>query len=179
MCPDRSFFYEYEYVDSGRVLMGNNNVCKIFGIGFIKIEMFDGIVITLCDVRHTPRLKRNLISLGMLDSTWYFFKFENSGLKIMKRTEMVMKGIKKNGLYILEGSSVLVSTIMTTISELDRTMLWHLRPDHMSIRGMQKLSIQGLLCGDKIIELDLCENCIFSKAHMSNLLKGCMCLNNL
>lgn len=41
----------------------------------------------------------------------------------MKRTEMVMKGIKKNGLYILEGSSVLVSTIMTTISELDRTML--------------------------------------------------------
>ena len=59
----------------------------------------------------------------------------------MKKTEMVMKGIKKNGLYVLEGSSVLVSTVMTAIYELDRTTLWHLRLGHMSIRGKQELSI--------------------------------------
>lgn len=32
LCPDRSLFYEYESVDGGRVLIGNNNVCKIVGI---------------------------------------------------------------------------------------------------------------------------------------------------
>ena len=77
LCPDKSFFHTYESVDGGRVLMGNNNICKIVGMGSVKIEMFDGSVKTICDVRHTPRLKRNLISLSMLDSMGYCFKSEN------------------------------------------------------------------------------------------------------
>ena len=67
LCPDKTLFYKYEAVDGGRVLMGNNNVCKIIGIGSVKIKTFDGTVRALHEVRHAPRLKRNLISLGMLD----------------------------------------------------------------------------------------------------------------
>ena len=37
---------------------------------------------------------------------------------------------------------------------------------------MQKLSKQGLLCGDKIHELELSENNIFGKAHWSKFTKG-------
>ncbi|KAH9680375.1 Integrase catalytic domain-containing protein [Citrus sinensis] len=172
LCPDKSLFYTYESVDGGRVLMGNNNVCKIIGMGSVKIEMFDGSVKTLCDVRHAPRLKRNLISLGMLDSMGYCFKSEYGGLKIMKGTEMIMKGVNKNGLYVLEGSSVPVSAAMLVVSDVDRTMLWHLKLGHMSIRGMQALSKQGLLSGDRIDELDFSENCIFGKAHRSKFPKG-------
>ncbi|KAK9185556.1 hypothetical protein WN943_025912 [Citrus x changshan-huyou] len=172
LCPDKSLFHTYKPVDGGRVLMGNNNVCKIVGVGSVKIEMFDGSVQTLSDVRHAPRLKRNLISLGMLDGMGYSFKSENSGLKIMKGTEMVMKGVKKNGLYVLEGSSVPGSVAMPVVSDVNITMLWHLRLGHMSIRGMQELSKQGLLCGDNIDELDFCENCIFGKAHRSKFTKG-------
>ena len=62
---------------------------------------------------------------------------------------------------MLEGSLVSVSAAMPAISDVDRTVLWHLRLGHMSIRGMQELSKKGLLCGDKIDELDFCENCIF------------------
>ena len=90
-----------------------------------------------------------------------------------------MKGIKKNGLYVLERSSALVLAIMKDIFKIDRTMLWHFRFGHMSIKEIQELSKQELLCGYKIIEFDLCEICIFGKAHRSNLLRGCMCLNNL
>ncbi|KAH9762289.1 hypothetical protein KPL70_000762 [Citrus sinensis] len=172
LCPNKSFFHTYKSVDGGRVFMGNNNVCKIVGMGSVKIEMFDGSVQTLSDVRHAPRLKRNLISLGMLDGMGYHFKSENSGLKIMKGTEMVMKGVKKNGLYVLEGSSMPGSVAMPAVSDVNITMLWHLRLGHMSIRGMQELSKQGLLCGDNIDELDFCENCIFGKAHRSKFTKG-------
>ena len=28
--------------------------------------MFDGVIRTLCDVRHVPKLRKNLISLGSL-----------------------------------------------------------------------------------------------------------------
>ncbi|KAH9782075.1 Integrase catalytic domain-containing protein [Citrus sinensis] len=47
----------------------------------------------------------------------------------------------------------------------DKAKLWHLRLGHMSAKGLQELSKKGLLCGDKVEELKLCENCIFGKAH--------------
>lgn len=46
--------------------MGNNTSYKVIGIGNIIIKMFNGVVRTLCDVRHVPNLKKNLISLGTL-----------------------------------------------------------------------------------------------------------------
>jgi hypothetical protein len=39
-------------VNSGIVTMDNGAHCKITGIGNIRIKMFDGVVRTLCDVRH-------------------------------------------------------------------------------------------------------------------------------
>jgi hypothetical protein len=68
MCPHRSWFSKYQAIDGGIVFMGNNVSCKTDGIGSIKIKMFDGVVRTLIEVRHVPELKKNLISLGVLDS---------------------------------------------------------------------------------------------------------------
>ena len=65
-----------------------------------------------------------------------------------------------------------VSAVMSIVFYVDRTMLWHLRLGYMSIRGMQELSKQGLLYGDKINKLDFCKNCIFCKAHSSKFTKG-------
>ncbi|KAH9670481.1 hypothetical protein KPL70_017006 [Citrus sinensis] len=67
--------------DKGRVLMGNHNACKIVGIGSVKIRMYDGTTRTLEHVRHVPGLKKNLIPLGMLDSSGYIFKSDHGGLK--------------------------------------------------------------------------------------------------
>ncbi|KAH9647598.1 Endoglucanase 8 [Citrus sinensis] len=51
LCPDKTLFYNYEVVDGGRVLMGNNNMCKIVGIRSVKIKMFDGTVRALHEVK--------------------------------------------------------------------------------------------------------------------------------
>ena len=53
--------------------MGNNMPCKTIGI---KIRIYDGIVRTLSNVRHVLDLKKNLISLGTLDSNGYKFSAE-------------------------------------------------------------------------------------------------------
>ena len=66
----------YQPIDGDNVLMGNNMPCKTIGIGSIKIKMHDGIVRTLSNVRHVPDLKKNLISLGTLDSNGYKFSAE-------------------------------------------------------------------------------------------------------
>ena len=52
----------------GVVLMGNNMSYKVIGIGTVRIKMHDGVVRTLIEVWHILDLKKNLISLGTLDS---------------------------------------------------------------------------------------------------------------
>ena len=52
MSPIRSYFDTFEELDGGRVLMGNNAVCNVEGIGTIKLKLHDGVVRTLSDVRY-------------------------------------------------------------------------------------------------------------------------------
>ncbi|PON58179.1 hypothetical protein PanWU01x14_167780 [Parasponia andersonii] len=106
MCPREDWFMDYQEVDGGKVLMGNNVACKVMGIGSISMRMFDGVTRILKNVGHVPELKRNLISLDTLDESGYGFKAENGQLKVSKGAMVVMKGFKKNGLYILQGSTV-------------------------------------------------------------------------
>ena len=72
----------YPPINGGNVLMKNNMPYKIIGIGSIKIRMHDGIVRTLSNVRHVSDLKKNLISLGTLDSNGYKFSAEGGVLRV-------------------------------------------------------------------------------------------------
>ena len=66
-------FLTYQPIDGNNVLKKNNMPCKIIGSGSIKIRMHDDIIRTLSNIRHVPDLKKNLISLGTLDSYGYKF----------------------------------------------------------------------------------------------------------
>lgn len=76
------------------------------GIGYVHLQIQNGTIKVLRSIRYVPGLKRNLVSLGMLDESGYICKTENGTIKITKRPYIAMKGIKKNGLYILLGKSV-------------------------------------------------------------------------
>lgn len=68
-----------------------------------------------------PRLRRNLISLGALDSYGYIVKLDKG------RSIVVLKGLKENGLYILQGKIVSVTggttSVALAISTKDNTKL--------------------------------------------------------
>ena len=49
-------------VNYGFVLIGNDASCRVVGMGKIRVKMFDGVIITLCNVRHVQDLRKNLIS---------------------------------------------------------------------------------------------------------------------
>jgi hypothetical protein len=101
MFPKRDWFTIYDSVNCGSVLMGNNVPCKIVGIGIIRIMMHDGIVRTLANVPHIPDLKKNLISLGTLDSLGYKYYGEGGVIWVSKGSLIIMKGNKVDGLYFL------------------------------------------------------------------------------
>ena len=91
MCLHRNWFITYQSIDGGNVLLGNNMPCKTVGIRSIKIRTHDGIVRTLNNVHHIPELKKNLISLGTLDSNGFKFSVEGGVLRVSKGSFVVMK----------------------------------------------------------------------------------------
>ncbi|KAK3033955.1 hypothetical protein RJ639_034119 [Escallonia herrerae] len=83
-------------------------------------------------------------------------------MRIMKGTLVVMKGLKQNSLYLLQGSTVTEAAATTSSSDIDYdiTKLWHMRLGHMSERGMDVLRSKTTR------KLDFCEHCVFGKQCM-------------
>uniref|UniRef100_A0A2N9IR91 CCHC-type domain-containing protein n=1 Tax=Fagus sylvatica TaxID=28930 RepID=A0A2N9IR91_FAGSY len=162
--PHRNWFDTYRSINCGSVRMGNDATCTIIGMGTIKIKMSDGVVRTLEEVRHIPDMRKNLISLGTLDSKGYSYKSENGIMKVSKGAMIVMTGQKiSSNVYKLLGNTILGGVAAVAESEDDDTLLWHMRLGHMSERGMRELHKRNLLTGIKSCKLDFCKYCIMGK----------------
>jgi hypothetical protein len=98
------------------VFMGNGIPYKIVGVGSIRIRMFDGIVRELAYVRYVPKIKSNLISLGVLYSCGYNYKVQGGALILSKGSLVVMKTTKVDNLYKMEGSTEVASEVTDVCS---------------------------------------------------------------
>ena len=105
--------------------MGNYSLCKAIGIDTVKIQMHDGIVRTLSNVRHVPNL--NLILLDTLKINGCKFTEQNRIMKISKDALTITKAKKSESLYVLQGKTITGIAIVSTssMSEEDITKLWH------------------------------------------------------
>lgn len=104
MCPNRNLLSRNK-VFKGVVMTSNDTSCPITSIVRVRIKMFDRIVRTLDDIRHVPKLKRNLISL----STFIRKGASTLGcgnIKISKCTRVVLQGQRMSQLYVLQGHTV-------------------------------------------------------------------------
>ena len=102
--------------------MGNDHPCQIVGIGSVKIQMFDGNIRMLTNVRHIPDMKRNLISLGMMDSKGYRWVVNDGVLQVMAGTKVILKGNRQKNLYVLEGNTI-HGEVNATTSQEEQTLL--------------------------------------------------------
>lgn len=73
-----------------------------------------------------PDLKRNLISLGMLDQIGCAVKIESDEIKIVKGSEDFIKGSRKNVVSVLDREVVTSKVGMPSNTNTDKTRLWHL-----------------------------------------------------
>ena len=110
-----------------------------------------------------PNLRRNLISLGMLDSNRESYKSENGILRVMKGSMVVLKGILKQGLYVLQAETISGSIAVSSIKN-DDTALWYRRLGHIRMKCLQELSKHGILDSKRINNLNLCETCVMDKS---------------
>lgn len=132
----------YKACDGGLLVIGNDTSYKVISKGLIRLKMFDGMIRQLKNVRHVPELKRNLISLSMLDKMRCLIKFEFGTLRVIKKSMVLMKGDMNNGLYVLHGSTVTGDGEVSN-QNLNRTILWHLSLGYMSERGLKRCQNRG------------------------------------
>jgi len=98
--------------------MGNYAQYKVTGIDTVKIKTHDGVVRILSNVRYVPDLKRNLVSLGTLESKGCKYSTEGGVLKVSKDSRILLKGLRHGSLYVLQAS--------TTISYMNKVHISHL-----------------------------------------------------
>ena len=89
--PNKGWFDTYKLVNSSFFLMSNDVSCRVVGIGNIGVKMFDGVIRTLCYVRHFLHLRKNLISLGTLYENCFNYKSTIRVMKVSKGILIVMK----------------------------------------------------------------------------------------
>ncbi|MBA0779860.1 hypothetical protein Gotri_004050 [Gossypium trilobum] len=119
--------------------MGNDSSSKVISIGTVKIRMHDGTIRTLSDVRYVPDLRKNLISLSILDSKGYRINIELSSIKVSRGALVLLKGKRIDNLYILEGSTVTgeierpSSVLESKLTRLEQRQLGHGREKCMIV----------------------------------------------
>ena len=98
--------------------------------------MFDGVIRDLTDVRYVPQMKKNIISVGAVESKDLKLTLENGILKIANGSMIVMKGARDRNLYYLKGSTVTSALTASVDSDDDTTKLWHMRLGHAGEKFM-------------------------------------------
>ncbi|KAG6406058.1 hypothetical protein SASPL_133654 [Salvia splendens] len=121
MCPIREWFFDFEELNGGLVYMGNDSPCKTAGIGSIKLRNQDGSTRNLKDVWYVPQLKKNLISLGALESKGLVVMMRDGILKATSGALVMLKGVRKNNLYYYQGYRLWCLESKKTIVSMDVT----------------------------------------------------------
>jgi len=77
----------------------------------------------LKEVRYVPQLKRNLISVGALETLGLVVSIKDGVLKMTKGSMVVLKAVCQNNLYYLKGSTITGQVVTSTDSDDDSTRL--------------------------------------------------------
>ena len=70
-------------------------------IGTASLKLSSGFELTLSNVVYVPSMRRNLISISVLDKCGFMFVFGNNEVKISCNSSLIGSGVLSDGLYLL------------------------------------------------------------------------------
>ena len=135
--------------------MGDDGRYSATGIGTITFERESGNPFLLKDVMHVPSLKKNLVSVAILEDKGYDVVFSEGKafLRHKKMGQTKKIGVRIKNLYKMEvdGCAEMVGKSEEVVSR-DKGELWHRRLGHLhhgALKILQKNSI-GLPKGNLV-----------------------------
>lgn len=91
------------------------------------LKLQDNKEILLKSGRHVPKIRRNLIYVGMLDDVGCIVTMNEGFLRVLKESRTVIELPKCNGLYIMKNVHPLDHALLVRCREDERLELWHKR----------------------------------------------------
>lgn len=88
----KELFTTLDQIATGIVRMANDIVETVKGIGSVKIVNEDDSMVILTKVRYIPEVRRNLISLGTLETLGCSFRSGNVCMVILRNNRVVLWG---------------------------------------------------------------------------------------
>ncbi|KAA0033501.1 Retrovirus-related Pol polyprotein from transposon TNT 1-94 [Cucumis melo var. makuwa] len=152
--------------------MGNNQDYEIIGVGSVLLKLSNNKEVLFKGVRHVPKLKRNLISLGMLDDLRCFIYIERGFMKVERQGRVILNSRKVEDLYTVKNVIKPKYSLISETEKGNELELWHQRLSHISEKGLTELQKQGPIQARGVKRLGFCEHCIFDKSKRLKFSKG-------
>ena len=147
MTGDRDLFSDLDEKDLGvHIEMGDDGRYSATGISTISFERESGKPFVLKEVMHVPGLKKNLISVAMLEDKGYDVVFNEGKAFLRSKTigETQKIGVRVKNLYQLhvDGCETMACKAEGVVSR-DDGELWHQRLGHLhhgALKILQQIS---------------------------------------
>jgi len=149
-----------------KIIMGDGARALVEDIGVVSLNLPSGHVLLLKDVVYVPSMRRNLISVSILDKCGYTFEFGNGKLVVYFNSIIVGSGVLYDGLYMLNLNDMSVNSVIghkrSRVDE-NSSMLWHRRLGHISRPRIERLIKEGILHDLDFSDFDTCVDCVKGK----------------
>ncbi|KAL6331686.1 hypothetical protein AAG906_014336 [Vitis piasezkii] len=149
--PWKDFYKSYTSGDFGSVRMSNDGSAKAIGMGDVRLETSNGIVLILKNVKHIPDIRMNLISTGKLDDERFCNTFRDSQWKLTRGSMVVAKGKKCSSLYLMK--TRVINSSINAVNDDSTIELWHNRLGHMSEKDLMILAKKNLFSDNMIFDI--------------------------
>lgn len=153
MTSRKNWLEVFKKISGREVVRGNNIAYRVDGFGKIILKLENGYIYTFERVRYVPELNRNLISMGNFDDIGLQSKIGDGFLKVIKCSLVILKGIKRNEIYLVKANTVGNDIAESSSAKLDATLKWRKRQGHVSEKSLQILHKKGVFGKDPIAKM--------------------------
>eukprot|EP00253_Pinus_taeda_P027649 PITA_27649 len=116
------------------IILGDNVAYPVKGIGIFTLHLNQGQTLNLQEVLYVPDLKKNLVSIYMMEDKGFKVKFIDGKVCVWKRNpkDAFTLGFRVEGLYQVGGSSLGAMTCDTSL----QFELWHRIFSHLHYKAL-------------------------------------------
>lgn len=116
------------------IVLGDDMKYPIKGVGNVSLKLNQGNTIHLQDVLYVPDLKKNLVSISVMEDKGYKVTFSDGKVHIWKNNvkDAFTLGFRVDSLYQVGGSPLGVMSYDTSL----QSKLWHQRFAHFHYKAL-------------------------------------------
>jgi transposase InsO family protein len=168
MTGNKNYFSQLTEKDMQfNIELGDNGKYQAQGIGVVKFERESGKPLYLRDVLYVPGLKKNLVSISVLEDLGYevFFRKRRVLLKPPNSRTTVQIGVREKTLYKLQfGAAAALNNKKDNQQGRELAELWHRRMGHLHHRALKILGeIATGLPPCSVDSHEVCKGCTLGK----------------